>query len=162
CGQATIDELLVGKSMRRRAAPYPACAVGLRCSSLEVSEVDALVGRAAVKTQVQVLVIAFLHRVHHFLRHPHGKGQVAAYLPDHYGCSNVPGLNLHMLPRNLLHHAQGVSSVPIPSVLGAICKRSWQLIRLCVVHLLVHTFLEVLEYDCQLQENRKRKKDISA
>uniref|UniRef100_A0A8C9XK11 Uncharacterized protein n=1 Tax=Sander lucioperca TaxID=283035 RepID=A0A8C9XK11_SANLU len=153
---------LVGKAMCRGAAPCPACDLGLRCSSLEVPEVDALVGRTAVKTQVQVLVITFLHRVHNFLRHPHSKGQVAAYLPDHYGCSNVPGLNLHMLPRNLLHHAQCVRSVPIPSVLGAICKCSWQLICLCVVHLLIHTFLEILKDDCQLQEDRKKKKERNA
>uniref|UniRef100_A0A3B4WBM1 Uncharacterized protein n=1 Tax=Seriola lalandi dorsalis TaxID=1841481 RepID=A0A3B4WBM1_SERLL len=131
--------------------------VGARQAGL-IPEVDALVGRTAVKTQVQVLVVTFLHRVYNFLWHPHSKGQVAANLPDHYGCSNVPGLNLHMLPRNLLHHAQGVRSVPISSVLGAICKCSWQFIRLCVVHLLVHTFLEILKDDCQLQDERHKKK----
>uniref|UniRef100_A0A4W6CNH2 Uncharacterized protein n=1 Tax=Lates calcarifer TaxID=8187 RepID=A0A4W6CNH2_LATCA len=114
---------------------------------LGVALFDALVGRTAVKTQVEVLVIPFLHRVHDLLRHPHGKGQVAAHLPHHYGCSDVLGLNLHVLPGNLLHHAQGVRSMPIASVLGAICKCSWQLICLCVVHLLVYTFLEILEDD---------------
>ncbi|TNN43934.1 hypothetical protein EYF80_045871 [Liparis tanakae] len=143
---------LVGKSVRcrrrhRRAAPGPAGALGLRRSSLEVSEVDALVGRTAVKTQVQVLVVTFLHRVHHFLRHAHGEGQVAADLPDHDGRSDVAGLDLHVLPGNLFHDAQGVRSVPVASVLGAVCKRGWQLIRLRVVHLLVHAFLEVLEDD---------------
>uniref|UniRef100_A0A8C4E264 Uncharacterized protein n=1 Tax=Dicentrarchus labrax TaxID=13489 RepID=A0A8C4E264_DICLA len=143
------------------AAPGPACAVGLCCSSSEVPEVDALVGGTAVKTQVQVLVIAFLHRVHNFLWHPHGKRQVAANLPDHYGCSNVPGLNLHMLPGNLFHHAQSVRSVPIPSVLRAVCKCSWQLVCLCMVHLLVHTFLEILKDDCQLQDRKKKPREIS-
>uniref|UniRef100_A0A665TW13 Secreted protein n=1 Tax=Echeneis naucrates TaxID=173247 RepID=A0A665TW13_ECHNA len=147
---------LVGKAVRPRAAPGPPWAVGLCCSSPEVPEIDALVGRASVKTQVQVLVVTFFHRVHDFLWHPHGKGQVAAYLPHHYGRSDVPGLNLHMLPRNLLHHAQGVRSMPVPSILRAVCKRSWQFIRLCVVHLLLHTFLEILEDDCQLQDDRQQ------
>uniref|UniRef100_A0A3Q1ESL1 Uncharacterized protein n=1 Tax=Acanthochromis polyacanthus TaxID=80966 RepID=A0A3Q1ESL1_9TELE len=108
-----------------------------------IPEIDALVGRTAVQTQVQVLVIAFLHGV-------------AAHLPDHDGRSNVPGLNLHMLPRNLLHHAQGVRSVSIPSVLGAICKRSRQLVCLCVVRLLLHTFLEVLKDDWFEQKKQTR------
>uniref|UniRef100_A0A7N8XZ04 Uncharacterized protein n=1 Tax=Mastacembelus armatus TaxID=205130 RepID=A0A7N8XZ04_9TELE len=132
------------------AAPGSADAVGLRCSSPEVAEVDTLVDRTAMKTQVQVLVITFLHRVHNFLRHSHSEGQVATYLPDNYGCSDVPGLNLHMLPRNLLYHTQSVCSVPIPSILGAICKCSWQFVCLSVVRLLVYTFLEILEDDCQL------------
>uniref|UniRef100_A0A671WVP2 Uncharacterized protein n=1 Tax=Sparus aurata TaxID=8175 RepID=A0A671WVP2_SPAAU len=100
---------LVGEAL----SPGPASAVGLGCSSPEVPEIDALVDRTAVKTQVQVLDVTFLHRVHNFLRHPHSEGQVAAYLPHHYCCSNISGLDLHVLPGNLLHHAQ--------SVLCAIC-----------------------------------------
>lgn len=149
---------LVGEAVRRRATSGPARAVGLGRSSSEVAEVDALVGRTAMETQVQVLVVTFLYRVHNFLGHSHRKCQVAAYLPDHYGCSNVSGLNLHMLPGNLLHHAQSVGSVSIPSILGAICKCSWKLICLCVVHLLVHAFLEILKDDCQLQGDRKKRR----
>uniref|UniRef100_G3PIS6 Secreted protein n=1 Tax=Gasterosteus aculeatus aculeatus TaxID=481459 RepID=G3PIS6_GASAC len=156
---------LIGEAARRPlAAPGPARAVGLRRSGLEVAEVDALVGRATVETQVQVLVVvALLHRVHHLLRHPHGKGQVTAHLPHHYGRSDVPGLNLHVLPGNLLHHPQSVRSVPVTSVLGAVRERSRQLVRLRVVHLLVHAFLEVLEDDGQLRENQTQiKKTFSA
>uniref|UniRef100_A0A3Q3J334 Uncharacterized protein n=1 Tax=Monopterus albus TaxID=43700 RepID=A0A3Q3J334_MONAL len=154
--QTPQNTFLHCKAMYPRGAPGPACTVGLCRSSLEVPEVDTLVGRTAVKTQVQVLVITFLHRVHNFLWHSHSKGQVATYLPDNYGCTNVPGLNLHVLPGNLLHHAQGVCSVPIPSILGAICKCGWQFICLGMVHLLVYTFVEILKDDCQLQEERHK------
>uniref|UniRef100_A0A3Q4I9B7 Secreted protein n=1 Tax=Neolamprologus brichardi TaxID=32507 RepID=A0A3Q4I9B7_NEOBR len=132
---------LVGKAVGTGAAPGPADALGLRCSSSEVPKVDALVGRTTVKTQVQVLV-------------------VAAYLPDYDGCSDVSRLNLHMLPGNLLHHTQGVRSVAVASVLRAVCKRSRQLVCLCVVHLLVHTFLEVLKDDCQLQNGERNRINI--
>uniref|UniRef100_A0A3B4FUW6 Secreted protein n=1 Tax=Pundamilia nyererei TaxID=303518 RepID=A0A3B4FUW6_9CICH len=122
---------LVGKAVGTGAAPGPADALGLRRSSSEVPKVDALVGRTTVKTQVQVLV-------------------VAAYLPDYDGCSDVSRLNLHMLPGNLLHHTQGVP----------VCKRSRQLVCLCVVHLLVHTFLEVLKDDRQLQNGERNRINI--
>uniref|UniRef100_A0A667YAC6 Uncharacterized protein n=1 Tax=Myripristis murdjan TaxID=586833 RepID=A0A667YAC6_9TELE len=131
------------------ATPGPAQAMRLCCASPEGPEVDTLVGRTAMKTEVQVLIIAFLHRIYNFLRHPYGKGQIAAYLPNHYGCSNVPGLNLHMLPWDLLHHTQCVCSVPITAILRAICKRCWQFIRLGMVHLLINTLLKILEDDLE-------------
>uniref|UniRef100_A0A3Q0T8P7 Uncharacterized protein n=1 Tax=Amphilophus citrinellus TaxID=61819 RepID=A0A3Q0T8P7_AMPCI len=115
------------------------CSVLCPGSGKAIPKVDALVGRTAVKTQVQVLV-------------------VAAYLPDHDGCANVPRLNLHVLPGNLLHNTQSVCSIAVASVLGAVSKCSRQLVRLCMVHLLVHTFLEVLKDDCQLQNDRQKNK----
>uniref|UniRef100_A0A3Q1HJ26 Uncharacterized protein n=1 Tax=Anabas testudineus TaxID=64144 RepID=A0A3Q1HJ26_ANATE len=139
-------------SMCPTAAPGPACTLSLRCSSSKVPEVDTLVGRTAMKTQVQVLVITFLHRIDNLLRHARGKGQVATYLPYNYGCSNVPGLNLHVLARNLLHHSQGVRSMPITAVFGTVSERSWQFIGLSMIHLLVYALLEVLKDDCQLQD----------
>uniref|UniRef100_A0A3P8TFC2 Uncharacterized protein n=1 Tax=Amphiprion percula TaxID=161767 RepID=A0A3P8TFC2_AMPPE len=67
----------------------------------------------------------------------------------------IDALVVHDFLRNLLHHAQGVCSVSIPSVLGAICKCSRQLVCLCVVRLLLHTFLEVLKDDCSLSGRNK-------
>uniref|UniRef100_A0A672FZ07 Uncharacterized protein n=1 Tax=Salarias fasciatus TaxID=181472 RepID=A0A672FZ07_SALFA len=124
-------------------------AVGFGRPGPDAPEVDALVDGAAVETQVQVLVVVLLHRVHHLLGHPHGEGQVAAHLPHHDGGADVLGLDLHVLPGNLLHHAQGVGAVPVPSVLGAVGERGRQLVRLGVVRLLVHALLEVLEDDCK-------------
>uniref|UniRef100_A0A3B3TSI5 Uncharacterized protein n=2 Tax=Poecilia TaxID=8080 RepID=A0A3B3TSI5_9TELE len=90
-----------------------------RPSSYWLPEVNALVGRTTVETQIQVLGVAFLHRVSNLHGHAHGEGQVAADLPDHDGCSDVLGLDLHVLPGNLLHHAQSVGPVAVAAVLGA-------------------------------------------
>uniref|UniRef100_H2TFH0 Uncharacterized protein n=1 Tax=Takifugu rubripes TaxID=31033 RepID=H2TFH0_TAKRU len=143
------------EAVRPGAAPAPARALGLGRPGPEVPEVDALVGGATMEAEVQVLVVAFLHRVHHLLRHPHGKGQVAAHLPHHHGGPDVPGLDHHVLPGNLLHHAQGVGAVALAAVLGAVREGRGQLVRLRVVHLLVHAFLEVLKDDCQLQKDKR-------
>uniref|UniRef100_A0A3Q3F421 Uncharacterized protein n=1 Tax=Labrus bergylta TaxID=56723 RepID=A0A3Q3F421_9LABR len=112
-----------GKPKCEAAAPCPAGALRLGRSSPDAPEVDALVGGAAVKTQVQVLVVAFLHGVHDLLRHPHREGQVAADLPHDDGRPDVPCLDFHVLPRNLLNHAQGVRPVAVPSVLRAVGER---------------------------------------
>uniref|UniRef100_A0A8C6LSL9 Uncharacterized protein n=1 Tax=Nothobranchius furzeri TaxID=105023 RepID=A0A8C6LSL9_NOTFU len=136
------------------AAPWPARAVSLPRSGSNTPEVDALVGGAAMKTQVQVLVITLLHRIHNLLWHSNGEGQVAAHLPDYNGCPDIPGLDLHVLPGHLLHHSQGADSVWIATISGAVGERSRQLVRLGVVRLLLHAFLEVLEDDRQLQEER--------
>uniref|UniRef100_A0A3Q2DMU6 Uncharacterized protein n=1 Tax=Cyprinodon variegatus TaxID=28743 RepID=A0A3Q2DMU6_CYPVA len=120
----------------------------LRRPGSEVPEVDALVGWTTMETQIQVLGVAFLHRVHHLLRHAHGEGQVAAHLPDYDGCSNVLGLDFHMLPGNLLHHSQSVGAVAVASVLRAVSERCWQVVCLCMVHFLLDAFLEIPEDDC--------------
>uniref|UniRef100_A0A3Q3GBI0 Uncharacterized protein n=1 Tax=Kryptolebias marmoratus TaxID=37003 RepID=A0A3Q3GBI0_KRYMA len=135
------------EAVRPGAAPGPgrAGAVGLPRARPEVPEVDALVGGAAVKAQVQVLVVLLLHRVHHLLRHPHGEGQVAAHLADHDGRPDVPGLDLHVL---------GAASVGLASVPGAVGERGGQLVRLGVVRLLLHALLEAPEDDGELQEER--------
>uniref|UniRef100_A0A674D486 Uncharacterized protein n=1 Tax=Salmo trutta TaxID=8032 RepID=A0A674D486_SALTR len=119
---------LVGKPMGRAASP--AQAVALHCTGPECPEVDALVGGAAVQAEVQVLVVSIFYRVHYFFWHPHSKGQVSPHLPDHNGCSDVR-----------------VGPVAVSAVLGAIGERCRQLVCLCVIHLLVHTLLEVLEDD---------------
>uniref|UniRef100_A0A8C7MBM0 Uncharacterized protein n=1 Tax=Oncorhynchus kisutch TaxID=8019 RepID=A0A8C7MBM0_ONCKI len=120
---------LVGKPMGRAASP--AQAVALHCTGPECPEVDALVGRAAVQAEVQVLVVSVFYRVHYFLWHPHSKGQVSPHLPDHNGCTDRVG------------------PVAVSAVLGAIGERCRQLVCLCMIHLLVHTLLEVLEDDLE-------------
>uniref|UniRef100_A0A3B5MUF6 Uncharacterized protein n=1 Tax=Xiphophorus couchianus TaxID=32473 RepID=A0A3B5MUF6_9TELE len=119
----------------------------LRRPGFEVPEVNALVGRTTVETQIQVLGVAFLHRVSNLLRHAHGEGQVAAHLPDHNGCSDVLGLDLHVLPGNLLHHAQSVGPVAVATILRAVGERCRQIVRFCVVHLLLNAFLVISEDD---------------
>uniref|UniRef100_A0A3B3D4B9 Uncharacterized protein n=1 Tax=Oryzias melastigma TaxID=30732 RepID=A0A3B3D4B9_ORYME len=121
----------------------------------ETLQVNALVGGTAVQAQVQVLVVSFLHRVHHVLRHPHGKRQVAPDLPHHDGRPDVAGVDLHVLAQDLLHDLEGVGAVPVTPVLGAVCEGRGQLVGLGVVHLLVHTLLEVLEDDGELQDGDK-------
>uniref|UniRef100_A0A3Q2YUL7 Uncharacterized protein n=1 Tax=Hippocampus comes TaxID=109280 RepID=A0A3Q2YUL7_HIPCM len=128
-------------------------------------EIDALVGGAAVQTQIQVLVVVvvvvLLHRAHHLLGHAHGEGQVAAHLPDHHGGADVASLNLHVLSGNLFDDAQGVGAVALAAVLGAVGEGGGELVRLGVIHLLVHALLEVLEDDCQLQTTRRKKKAVT-
>uniref|UniRef100_A0A8C6TQA3 Uncharacterized protein n=1 Tax=Neogobius melanostomus TaxID=47308 RepID=A0A8C6TQA3_9GOBI len=106
---------------------------------------------ASVQTEVQVLAVPLLRGVDHLLRHAHGKGEVAAHLPHHNGGANVASLDLHVRPWNLLHDAQRVGPVPLAAVLGSVGEGSGQLVRLSVVHLLIHTLLEVLKDDGQLQ-----------
>uniref|UniRef100_A0A8C7W239 Uncharacterized protein n=1 Tax=Oncorhynchus mykiss TaxID=8022 RepID=A0A8C7W239_ONCMY len=118
---------LVGKPMGRAASP--AQAVALHCTGPECPEVDALVGGAAVQAEVQVLVVSVFYRVHYFLWHPHSKGQVSPHLPDHNGCTDRVG------------------PVAVSAVLGAIGECCRQLVCLCMIHLLVHTLLEVLKDD---------------
>ena len=139
------------------ASPNPAWTMGLSSAGSETPEIDSLVGRAAVEAEVQVLVVSIFHRVHNFLRHPHSESQVAAHLPDHDGGTDVACLDLNVLARNFLHHAQGVGTVALTAVLGAIGECSRQLVCLCVIHLLIHTFLEVLEDDSQLNMRRNPK-----
>uniref|UniRef100_A0AAY4BNA5 Uncharacterized protein n=1 Tax=Denticeps clupeoides TaxID=299321 RepID=A0AAY4BNA5_9TELE len=100
------------------------------------SHIDPLVGGTAVKAQVKVLVVLILQRVHHFFWHSHRKRQVAPHLPDHDGCANVASLDLHI-----------VGPMPVATILRTISKGCWELICLCMVHLLVNTLLEVLEDD---------------
>uniref|UniRef100_A0A3B5R338 Uncharacterized protein n=1 Tax=Xiphophorus maculatus TaxID=8083 RepID=A0A3B5R338_XIPMA len=143
------------------AAPRPTGTLSrLRRPGFEVPEVNALVGRTTVETQIQVLGVAFLHRVSNLLRHAHGEGQVAAHLPDHDGCSDVLGLDLHMLPGNLLHHAQSVGPVAVATILRAVGERCRQIVRFRVVHLLLNAFLVISEDDCQLQGKKKHNLNI--
>ncbi|KAJ0029178.1 hypothetical protein NQD34_004175, partial [Periophthalmus magnuspinnatus] len=105
----------------------------------------------------QVLGVPLFRRVDHLFRHAYRKGQVAAHLAHHDGGANVACLDLHVCPRSLLHDAQSVGAVPLASILRAIGEGSWQLICLSVVRLLIHTLLEVLEDDCELQRQRTDK-----
>uniref|UniRef100_A0A3P9NIP0 Uncharacterized protein n=1 Tax=Poecilia reticulata TaxID=8081 RepID=A0A3P9NIP0_POERE len=123
----------------------------LCCRGRLFPEVNALVGRTTVETQIQVLGVAFLHRMSNLLGHAHGEGQVAAHLPDHDGCSDVLGLDLHVLPGNLLHHAQSVGPVAVAAILGAVGERCRQVVRLCVVHLLLNAFLNLNMAKIQFQ-----------
>uniref|UniRef100_A0A8C7RH63 Uncharacterized protein n=1 Tax=Oncorhynchus mykiss TaxID=8022 RepID=A0A8C7RH63_ONCMY len=137
------------------ACPAIDLAVALHSTVPECPEVDTLVGGTAVQAEIQVLVVSVFYRVHYFLWHPHSKGQVSAHLPDHDSCTDVACVDLHMLPRHLLHDAQRVGPVAVSTVLGAVGERRRQLVCLCVVHLLVHTLLKVLEDDCQLYPVRE-------
>uniref|UniRef100_A0A674E7V0 Uncharacterized protein n=1 Tax=Salmo trutta TaxID=8032 RepID=A0A674E7V0_SALTR len=141
------------------ARPALGRAVALHSTVPECPEVDALVGGTAVQAEVQVLVVSVFYRVHYFLWHPHSKGQVSAHLPDHNSCTDVARVDLHMLPRHLIHDAQRVGPMAVSTVLGAVGKRRRQLVCLCMVHLLVHTLLEVLEDDCQLYREREKGED---
>uniref|UniRef100_A0A8C8ESQ4 Uncharacterized protein n=1 Tax=Oncorhynchus tshawytscha TaxID=74940 RepID=A0A8C8ESQ4_ONCTS len=134
----------MSKPMGLAARPALDQAVALHSTVPECPEVDTLVGGTAVQAEIQVLVVSVFYRVHYFLWHPHSKGQVSAHLPDHDGCTDVACVDLHMLPRHLIHDAQRVGSVAVST-----------LVCLCVVHLLVHTLLEVLEDDCQLYRVRE-------
>uniref|UniRef100_A0A8V0Z765 Uncharacterized protein n=1 Tax=Gallus gallus TaxID=9031 RepID=A0A8V0Z765_CHICK len=107
--------------------------------------------------QVEALTVPVLHSVDHLLRHTHGEGEVAAHLPHHDGGANVLGLDLDVLARHLLGDLQAVGSVLVAAVLGAISKGSRELVHLCLVHFLLHAFLEALEDDGELRDEKDQK-----
>uniref|UniRef100_A0A8B9HZE0 Uncharacterized protein n=1 Tax=Astyanax mexicanus TaxID=7994 RepID=A0A8B9HZE0_ASTMX len=98
-------------------------ALAFSSPSPEGPKVYALVGRAAVQAQIQVLILLILHRIHHLLGHPHCKREIAAHLPDHNGGADIACLDLDMLAGYLLHNAKSVGTVPVTSVLRAISER---------------------------------------
>uniref|UniRef100_A0A7M4FHZ5 Uncharacterized protein n=1 Tax=Crocodylus porosus TaxID=8502 RepID=A0A7M4FHZ5_CROPO len=140
-----------------QAGPFPPSPALRGLRGAEGLEVDLLVERAAPQAEVKALVVSVLHSVHDFLGHAHGKGEVAAHLPHHNRGADVLGLDLNMLARNFLRDLQAVGAVLVAAVLGAIREGSRELVHLCLVHFLVHTFLEALEDDGELsREGEKR------
>uniref|UniRef100_A0A4W2GNM4 Uncharacterized protein n=1 Tax=Bos indicus x Bos taurus TaxID=30522 RepID=A0A4W2GNM4_BOBOX len=126
----------------------------LGCAGSEGLEVDLLVEGAAPQAEVEALAVAVLHGVDHLFGHAHGERQVAPHLAHHDGGADVLGLDLHVLARHLLGDFQAVGPVLLPTVLGAVCEGGRQLVHLSLVHLLVHTLLEVLEDDGELWARR--------
>uniref|UniRef100_A0A3Q2NQ84 Uncharacterized protein n=1 Tax=Fundulus heteroclitus TaxID=8078 RepID=A0A3Q2NQ84_FUNHE len=151
---------LTVKSLRLKAEDSVVSRQTVGTGGRPLATINALVGGTTMETQVQVLGVALLHRVHDLLRHAHGEGQVAAHLPHHDGGADVLGLDLHVLPGSLLHHSQSVGPVAVASVFRAVGERRRQVVGLCVVHLLLHTLLEVPEDDCQLQEEEEKKRQV--
>uniref|UniRef100_A0A3B3R465 Uncharacterized protein n=1 Tax=Paramormyrops kingsleyae TaxID=1676925 RepID=A0A3B3R465_9TELE len=120
----------------------------------ERPEVDALAEGAAVQAEVQVVVVAVLGRARHLLRHAHRKRQVAAHLPHHHGGADVARLDLHMLARDLLQHAQRCPPMALAAVARAVGEGGRQLVGLRVVRLLIHALLENSELHFRIRHCR--------
>lgn len=114
-------------------------------------EVQLLVEWTTPEAEIEALVVSILHSFHDLLWHPGGKGEVTTDLPHYDGGANVFGLDLNVLAGDFLGDLQAVGTMFVTAILGAISKGCWEFIHLCLVHLLIHTLLEALENDSELE-----------
>uniref|UniRef100_A0A8C9MWM7 Uncharacterized protein n=1 Tax=Serinus canaria TaxID=9135 RepID=A0A8C9MWM7_SERCA len=98
------------------------------------TRINTFSGRAAVHTQLQILVLLKGHD--QLLGHANGQGQVVPKLTDIHCGSDVPCVHLNIFAIDFLHNVQA-PGVLISSTCCAINKSCRQVISHCLIYFLI-------------------------